>query len=91
MVKTLSLLPDGLPATLKLMGTFFPASLREEILGGHVGNGVQELGSWAGWKVKAEAMGNRGREMVERQYNWGTEERRLLQLYASLLGRTCAA
>jgi glycosyltransferase involved in cell wall biosynthesis len=33
---------------------------------------------------EAEAMGARGRKAVESRYNWGTEERELLQLYATL-------
>ena len=170
MVKAMSLLPVGLSATLKVVGTFSPTSLREEIRHEPGWNRVEELGFLDRMGVKAilesvraglvpfhpmanyvraqpnklfeymsagipviasdfplwreiiqgarcgllvdpldvkaiagaiehillypqeaEAMGNRGREMAERQYNWGTEERRLLQLYASLWGCTCVA
>jgi len=35
---------------------------------------------------EAESMGIRGRKAVEEQYNWGKEERKLLQLYGRLLG-----
>jgi glycosyltransferase involved in cell wall biosynthesis len=34
---------------------------------------------------EAEAMGRRGREAVEKHYNWETEERKLLDLYDTLL------
>lgn len=34
---------------------------------------------------QAIAMGHRGREAVERHYNWETEEKKLLKLYANLL------
>jgi glycosyltransferase involved in cell wall biosynthesis len=34
---------------------------------------------------EAEAMGRRGREAVEQHYNWETEERKLLDLYDTLL------
>ena len=37
---------------------------------------------------EAEAMGRRGRQAVERWYNWENEESKLLQLYASLGGPT---
>jgi glycosyltransferase involved in cell wall biosynthesis len=33
----------------------------------------------------AQAMGRRGRQAVEEYYNWGSEERKLLQLYTGLL------
>jgi len=36
---------------------------------------------------EAETMGKRGREAVERRYNWESEERKLLQLFDNLLGR----
>lgn len=35
---------------------------------------------------EAEAMGRRGREAVEREYNWSIEEAKLLSLYERLLG-----
>lgn len=35
---------------------------------------------------EAEAMGRRGREAVEQHYNWRTEEKKLLRLYADLVG-----
>ena len=35
--------------------------------------------------AEAEAMGARGREAVQREFNWGREERRLLSLYERLL------
>jgi glycosyltransferase involved in cell wall biosynthesis len=35
--------------------------------------------------VEAEAMGCRGREAVERNYNWRSEEEKLLQFYENLL------
>jgi glycosyltransferase involved in cell wall biosynthesis len=41
--------------------------------------------------VEAEAMGRRGREAVERVYNWASEERKLLALYEALSGSRCAA
>ena len=34
--------------------------------------------------VEAEAMGRRGREAVEKHYNWKSEERKLLSLYGQL-------
>lgn len=34
---------------------------------------------------EAEAMGRRGRKAVEQHYNWGTQESKLLDCYASLL------
>jgi hypothetical protein len=34
--------------------------------------------------AEAEAMGKRGRAAVKLQYNWNTEERKLLNFYASL-------
>jgi glycosyltransferase involved in cell wall biosynthesis len=34
--------------------------------------------------AEAEAMGRRGRRAVEQHFNWGTEERQLLRLYAGL-------
>jgi len=34
---------------------------------------------------EAEAMGRRGREAVEKKYNWGTEEKKLLALYDEVL------
>ncbi len=34
---------------------------------------------------QAKAMGRRGREAVEKRYNWENEERKLLQLYAGLV------
>jgi glycosyltransferase involved in cell wall biosynthesis len=37
--------------------------------------------------AEAEAMGRRGRDAVEQQYNWGIEERNLLTFYASLAGQ----
>lgn len=36
--------------------------------------------------AKAEEMGRRGREAVLERYNWGSEEKKLLALYAELLG-----
>lgn len=40
---------------------------------------------------RAEAMGRRGRELIEREYNWETESQRLLALYERLLARPAAA
>jgi glycosyltransferase involved in cell wall biosynthesis len=37
--------------------------------------------------AEAERMGRRGREAVLERYTWATEARKLLDLYASLLGR----
>jgi hypothetical protein len=36
---------------------------------------------------QAEAMGARGREAVEREFNWAADERRLLSFYRRLLDR----
>jgi glycosyltransferase involved in cell wall biosynthesis len=38
--------------------------------------------------VRAEAMGRRGRALVEREYNWEAESAKLLALYERLLGAT---
>ena len=35
--------------------------------------------------VEAEAMGRRGREAVEKHYNWETEAEKLVALYNKLL------
>jgi glycosyltransferase involved in cell wall biosynthesis len=35
---------------------------------------------------EAEAMGRRGRQAVERTYNWGTEAKKLIAFYGKLLG-----
>ncbi len=40
---------------------------------------------------EAEAMGRRGREAVEKYYNWESQEKKLLQLYAGLVNSSCAA
>lgn len=37
---------------------------------------------------EAEAMGQRGRDAVEKYFNWDTEQAKLLQLYESLTGET---
>jgi len=34
---------------------------------------------------EAQAMGERGREAVQSQYNWSIEEKKLLQMYKELL------
>lgn len=39
--------------------------------------------------AEAEAMGKRGRAAVKLQYNWNTEERKLLNFYASLFHLRC--
>ncbi|HWH60042.1 MAG TPA: glycosyltransferase [Terriglobales bacterium] len=39
--------------------------------------------------TEAEAMGKRGRAAVERQYNWGAEERSLLNFYSALTHSKC--
>lgn len=35
--------------------------------------------------IKANEMGNNGRRLIEEEYNWAVEEKKLLQLYAQLL------
>lgn len=40
---------------------------------------------------EAETMGRRGREAVEKQYNWESEQHALLHLYAELVGPSCVA
>jgi len=40
---------------------------------------------------EAEAMGRRGREAVEKRYNWESEEKKLLEIYADLVNSSCAA
>lgn len=40
---------------------------------------------------EAEEMGRRGREAVMTKYNWAGEERKLIQLYRSLLDTPCVA
>lgn len=40
--------------------------------------------------TEAEQMGRRGREAVEKNYNWECEERKLLQFYGGLLEPVCA-
>jgi glycosyltransferase involved in cell wall biosynthesis len=40
---------------------------------------------------EAEEMGERGREAVVTKYNWASEERKLIQLYGTLLDSPCAA
>ena len=167
MVQAVGLLPDTLPATLKLTGSFVPASLREEVarlpgwkrveylgildraeiaavLGsvqaglvvekpepnhlqsrpikmfeymsagipvvasdfplwrkiiGNAGCGLivdplspraisQAIEYVLTHSEEAQAMGCRGRQAVEHQYNWKNEERKLLELYAGLLQTT---
>lgn len=36
---------------------------------------------------EAEEMGKRGRKTVEERYNWGMEEKKLLELYEALLSK----
>lgn len=40
---------------------------------------------------EAEEMGKRGRQAVLNKYNWASEERKLLNLYRTLMGSSCAA
>jgi len=40
---------------------------------------------------EAEEMGRRGHEAVVAKYNWASEERKLIQLYSTLLDSPCAA
>jgi len=40
---------------------------------------------------EAEAMGRRGREAVEKDYNWEQEQQKLLQFYSDLMEGQCAA
>jgi glycosyltransferase involved in cell wall biosynthesis len=40
--------------------------------------------------AEAEQMGRRGREAVEKSFNWECEERKLLQFYGGLLEPVCA-
>lgn len=48
-----------------------------------IGAAIAEL---AGDPDAAREMGERGRDAVERRYNWGAEERRLVATYTRLLG-----
>lgn len=164
MVEAMDLLPDGLPARLKLAGAYSPATLRDEIARLPGWNRVDDLGllgrssvmhvlgqvqaglvllhqepryqvsmpvkmfeymsagipviasDFPLWRriiatagcgllvepmdvksiadaieylllhpQEAETMGRRGRQAVARHYNWETEERKLLKLYAGLI------
>lgn len=46
--------------------------------------------SLVGDPARAQAMGARGRRMIEREYNWEAESSKLLELYADLLGASSA-
>jgi glycosyltransferase involved in cell wall biosynthesis len=38
---------------------------------------------------EAKEMGRKGREAVEREFNWQAEERKLVELYAQILSPRC--